>query len=163
MLLSSSRAELLPRFNNFIRQISRGSTLLKQVPAEINGTKSLDNSKHDEAKPAVSIDTAAAAAKTQTVTEKRVSDSPKMKGGDNLVKSVLGKHAKINDNNDLMSALAFLKNEKYTNTPMKNLFQNIDNSKASTIAKSEVKKPKTNIVAKLEDINVSLFYLLLLS
>ena len=131
-----SKVELLPKFNTFIRQISRGSTLLKQAPSE-NAAKPLEKKSKEEEKVVTNVKPKSTNTKTTQILTNlfdKKNDDPKDK---------------------LLNTLGFLKNEQPLNqkTSMKGLFDNIKANKPNQSNKEANVKSLNSINVRINVIH----------
>jgi len=144
MLLS--RVDLIPRFNNFIRQISKGSALLKQNPVEFEKYTLENKQKEDKTKHPDSGKPTNPNAIKKTNNHRNDSDIPsgpktyKTKFQNNKNEKDFKQNSFKNENSNtktLTDTLKLFKKERDINYSIKNLFDEPLNEKDSVSLKKK--------------------------
>jgi hypothetical protein len=136
MLLN--RADLIPRFNNFIRQISKTSSLLKQIPNENQQTQTSAKSEENNAEK---TETKEIRVKKTAGPKNIKSDSQKNKNSSLFTRKNNPSIEKANMDS-LTSAFNLIKKENEKNYSMKNLFDEPSTANASVFKKKTISNAK---------------------
>ena len=136
MLLN--RADLIPRFNNFIRQISKTSSLLKQIPNENQQTQTSAKSEENNAEK---TETKEIRVKKTAGPKNIKNDSQKNKNSSLFTRKNNPSIEKANMDS-LTSAFNLIKKENEKNYSMKNLFDEPSTANASVFKKKTISNAK---------------------
>ena len=130
MLLN--RADLIPRFNNFIRQISKTSSLLKQIPNENQRTQTSAKSEENNAKKSEIKEIRV----KKTAGSKNIKNDSQKNKNSSLFTRKNNPTIEKSDMNSLTNALNLIKQESEKNYSMKNLFDEPSLTNASIFKKN---------------------------
>jgi hypothetical protein len=136
MLLN--RADLIPRFNNFIRQISKTSSLLKQIPNENERTQTSAKNEGKNAKKPVTNELRL----KKTAGPKNVKNDFQKNKNSSLFTRKNNPTIEKSDINSLTDALKLIKKESAQNYSIKNLFDEPNKTNASVFKKNHISNSK---------------------